>query len=203
MLLKPTAVRVRRRGTTVVEVALLMSIFLLFLFGLLEYARYMFTLHVTTNAARDAARYASVRVNANPALTATAVTTNDPLFASTSIYSTNYKAYDVPDITDYLKSRMGPRYGTGPYTYYADQLITGMKVRVFPCHIYDVADTVGLYDDPPVVKPKYKNTGWNNAGFSERIAVRVTGTYVPILPSFLWMGNTATIEVDTVMGSEG
>jgi len=208
MILRPTAVRARRRGATIVELALLMSIFLMFLFGILEYARYLFTLHVTTNAARDAARYASVRVNANPVVTGTAVTTSDPLFASTTIYSSNYKAWDVPEVTDYLKQRMGPRYGSaGAYTYYADQLITDMKVRAFPCHTTYTStgfnDTVGLYDDPPVVKPKYNNTGWNNAGFSERIAVRVTGTYVPILPSFLWMGNTASIEIDAVMGSEG
>ncbi len=186
MLLKPTAVRARRRGMTIVECALVMSIFLMFLFGILEYARYMFTLHLTTNAARDAARYGSVRVNANPALISTADTA--------APYSASKKAYDVPEITDYLKQRMGPKTGS---VYYADQLVTGMNVRVFPCN------TAVMYDDPPTLEPKPSNTGWNNAGFSERIAVRVTGTYVPILPSFLWMGNTSSMDIIAVMGSEG
>jgi hypothetical protein len=44
---------------------------------------------------------------------------------------------------------------------------------------------------------------WNNAQFTERIAVQVTGKYKPVLPNFLFMGNEFDIRIVAVMGSEG
>ena len=44
--------RSRRRGMTVVESALVLSVFLLLLFGIFEYRRFLLVLHVTNNAAR-------------------------------------------------------------------------------------------------------------------------------------------------------
>jgi Flp pilus assembly protein TadG len=58
-----TPSRRRRGGATVVEAALVMSLFLMFLFGIFEYCRYLLMLQVTTNAARDGARYAVVNVD--------------------------------------------------------------------------------------------------------------------------------------------
>lgn len=55
--------RPRRRGVTIVESALVLSIFLMLLFGIFEYCRFLMVLHVTHNAARDGARYAAVNVN--------------------------------------------------------------------------------------------------------------------------------------------
>ncbi len=49
-----------RRGATVVESAFVLSIFFLFLVGIIEYARFLFFLHVATNATANAARYAVV-----------------------------------------------------------------------------------------------------------------------------------------------
>ena len=45
---------------TLVESALVLGIFLVLLFGIFEYCRFLLVLHVTTNASRDGARYASV-----------------------------------------------------------------------------------------------------------------------------------------------
>src|SRR5260370_22959096 len=61
MLLRPTSGRHRRRGATVVEMAFVLSIALLLLFGILEYARFVFFMHVAQNAAREGARFAVVR----------------------------------------------------------------------------------------------------------------------------------------------
>lgn len=47
-----------RRGATVVEAALVLPIVLLFLFGIMEYGRYLFMLQMFTNAAREGCRYA-------------------------------------------------------------------------------------------------------------------------------------------------
>lgn len=56
---KPNANR-RRQGTTVVELAAVVSIFCLILFGILEYTLFLYTYDVMQNAAREGARYAVV-----------------------------------------------------------------------------------------------------------------------------------------------
>jgi len=48
----------RRRGATTVEAALVLPVFILFLFGILEYGRYLMYLQILTNAAREGAHYA-------------------------------------------------------------------------------------------------------------------------------------------------
>jgi Flp pilus assembly protein TadG len=50
-----------RRGATAVETAVVVSVALLFIFGILEYARLLYFFHVADNAVREGARYASVR----------------------------------------------------------------------------------------------------------------------------------------------
>jgi Flp pilus assembly protein TadG len=47
-----------RRGAAVVEAALVLPIVITFLFGILEYGRYVMTLQMVTNAAREGANYA-------------------------------------------------------------------------------------------------------------------------------------------------
>ena len=48
----------RRRGAVAVEAALVLPVVIMFLFGILEYGRYIMTLQVMTNAAREGARFA-------------------------------------------------------------------------------------------------------------------------------------------------
>jgi Flp pilus assembly protein TadG len=48
----------RRSGTTVVETAVVIGMFLMLLFGIFEYARLLYTRQLVTNAAREGARYA-------------------------------------------------------------------------------------------------------------------------------------------------
>jgi Flp pilus assembly protein TadG len=52
-----------RRGATVVEAALVLTVCLMLLFGILEYCRYLYALHVVDNAAREGARYAVANTN--------------------------------------------------------------------------------------------------------------------------------------------
>ena len=47
-----------RRGTAAVEAAMVLPITLLFMFGIIEYGRYVMTMQIMTNAARAGARYA-------------------------------------------------------------------------------------------------------------------------------------------------
>lgn len=185
--------RAARRGAAVVEAALVLSVFFMFLFGVLEYCRYLLFLHTVTNAARDDARYATVNVSqANDFDTtdATYVDAGGATQPRLDSYGNRLVA-----IQQYTKNRMGG----------VDRMITGIKVDVYP------VEPTGQYASPPTFDPKAgwgpdpatRTVHWNAAAFTERIAVRVTGTYKPILPSFLWMQNTAPVKIVAVMGSEG
>lgn len=62
----------RRDATTLVETAIVIGVCLLFLFGILEYGRFLMLQHLITNAAREGARQAIASTN-----TATPTTTTD------------------------------------------------------------------------------------------------------------------------------
>jgi hypothetical protein len=133
-------------------------------------------LHVSTNAIRDAARYASVNVD-KPA--------NFP--------TTNFTqgAVTYPSIESYALNRLGG----------LDRMLdAGFTIQVFPC------DPTQLALTPPVIAPKGGTIGataWNAASFTERICVRLTGTYRMYLPSFLLPTPTINVNIASVVGSEG
>jgi hypothetical protein len=174
----------RRRGATVVEVALLLSIFLMFLFGIFEYGRYLMTVHVIGNAAREGVRYASVHVSEE------------------YDFDTRDSAEGLPAIRRHVIEKTGGvhRMLTPPVPGQPETM-----VEVFPCN------NVQLFQMPSVVTPKpgwgpdpdARSVHWNNAAFSERIAVRVTGTYTPLLPNFLWLTELNSVSITAVAGSEG
>jgi Flp pilus assembly protein TadG len=60
MLQRRTPPPTARRGATLVEAAFVLCLALLFLFAIMEYARYLMVLDVANNAAREGARYAVV-----------------------------------------------------------------------------------------------------------------------------------------------
>ena len=165
----------RRRGATLVEVALLLGIFLLFLFGIFEYGRYLMVLHVATNAARDGARYASVNVARDGNFDTAGAPLNDSL------------GDPLVAIEEYTRRRMGG----------LDGMLAGFDVAVFPC------DNAKMYEDPPRFEPKGGGAAWNAAQFTERIAVRITGKYRPVLPTFLFMDDEVEVRITAAMTSEG
>src|SRR4051812_33798367 len=67
--MRPQPKRRRRGGAAAVEFAFAAVPLFLMLFGILEYARFLFVYHLATNAARDAARFAVVRTNGGITLT--------------------------------------------------------------------------------------------------------------------------------------
>src|SRR5688572_33219798 len=60
MIRSPHVRHARRRGATTVEMAFVSILLFMILFGIFEYCRFLFVLHVSNNAARDAVRYAVV-----------------------------------------------------------------------------------------------------------------------------------------------
>ncbi len=187
----------RRKGSTLVESALVIAVFLLILFGIFEYCRFLMVLHVANNAARDAARFASVNVN----------TRSDLIAAKKS------------EIEAYATARMAG----------IQKNIQGYQVAVYSC------DSTGFASTPPTVVPRVErdangnpkagsvdpfkayNSGsnpvanWNEAAFTERVAVTIKGTYRPIAPLSIDIGrlklsiipDNIPINVTAVMGSEG
>jgi Flp pilus assembly protein TadG len=167
-----------------VESALVLMAFFMFVFGIYEYGRYLLVLHVTTNSTRDAARYASVRATAPEATTYTYPhpTGAFPFENATDVGRT----YQVPFIETYLTGKMAG----------VNNMVNSYTVRVFP------VDTNAMYSDPPVIRPKTGSTAWNNAAFSERMAVQVVGYYDPIVPNLLFR-NRMNFTITALIGSEG
>ena len=58
--MKQTPLRNRRRGATAVETALVLSVFILCLFSIFEYGRFVMLEHVMINGSREGCRYALV-----------------------------------------------------------------------------------------------------------------------------------------------
>lgn len=172
MTLRPRSPSRRRGGATVVEAALVMSVFLMFLFGIFEYCRYLLMLQVTTNAARDGARYAVVNIE-------------KPTNFDTTAYTDGSRTY--VSIETYVGNKMSN----------VKKQITGYDVTVFPC------DMTQLDQTPPVVAPVSGYTSWNQAAFPNRIAVRITGTFVPFLPNLLRMNTSIPVNIAVTMSSEG
>jgi Flp pilus assembly protein TadG len=180
-----------RRGVTIVEAALVLSVFLMLLFGIFEYCRFLLVLHVTNNATREGARYASVHLN------------KPPTFDSQNYTDPSGKVF--PSVRQYTKDRMGGMWRN----------IEGFRVAVF------AADQAGLSQTPPVIRPKPRPgtppgvypdpwnpndpraVPWNSAPFPERIVVYINGTYRPILPTLLMMPSSIPINVYALTGGEG
>lgn len=148
-----------RGGATLVETALVLSLLLLFLFGIFEYARYLLVTQMLSNAARDGARYAATNVDKS----STFVTVNEG---------------GETCIRDYVIQECKG----------ADKWVEGFTVTAFPC---DSSDVSGSYANPPVIKPKASYSSWNEASFTDRLAVRITCTYRPVLP-VVWLPNAGT-----------
>ncbi len=135
-----------------VEMAFVLSIALLFLFGILEYGRYLMVLHTTNNAAREGARYAVVHTGDGTTLS---------------------------QVTAVVNSKMAG----------VDSQIQGYSVNVFsadPTGIYNNSTGTAIY--PPTIQT-LNGSSWNSAAFGSPIVVQITGTYQPILPSFLFMNS--------------
>jgi Flp pilus assembly protein TadG len=178
----------RRGGATTVEAAFVISLFLLFLFGLFEYCRFIFFLHVSTNSARDAARYAVVNVD-KP--------------TNFDFYNYTVGARTYRSIRGTVEDRIASN----------GKMLDTFTVEVFPCDPATLSSTNPVITRKPAATyptlpknptaPYTNEVAWNGASFGERIAVRITGVYRPILPNFLLMRTTYNMNVIVTAGSEG
>jgi Flp pilus assembly protein TadG len=172
--------RTRRSGATTVEFAVVSLLVFTFLFAIFEYGRFLFMYHITTNAARDAARFAVVRTGGG-----TLAPDNTSELATIT----------VADVQGVMTTGLynSKRYGTG---------MNGMEHNIvgYTVDVYAVSNA-NLYATPPNLSP----TGapaWTTAAFHQKIAVRVTGSYKPILPSLIGMSSSMPFQVIALAGSE-
>jgi len=59
----PQPARARQRGTTILESAVMISVLLVMMFGVVGFGNALYTYHFVSNTAREATRWASVRGN--------------------------------------------------------------------------------------------------------------------------------------------
>ena len=178
MLLRSHRPRSVRRGAAAVEFAMISVLLFSMLFGIFEYCRLIFALNVTSNACRDAARFASCRTGGGT-LAGEPVTILDT---------------DVQGVVTTGQFN-GTTYGTGMLG--IQNSISGYTVSVFK------ADPAGLAQNPAVVQPDPTGSSWTNAGFQEKIAVQVTGNYQNIAPGLLGLNPTIPFKVTVMVSSEG
>jgi Flp pilus assembly protein TadG len=168
--------RRERRGASTVEMAFVSILLFMFLFGLLEYCRLLFVLSVTKNAARDTARFAAVHTGGG-------TMPGDPTSFSQS------------DLVNLMNTGQigGNTYGTGMCGMGGN--IQGMTVNIF------TVDPVALAQTPAVVQQLAGST-WDSGSFTQSIAVQVTGTYQPVLPSLLFMSSGVPFSITVMCASE-
>ena len=142
----------RKRGAAaLVEFAFIAIVMVLFMFGIFEYARFVFFLQVVNNAAREGARFAVVH-------------TGD--------------GKTTQDVIDVVNDRMAGR----------SKELSGYTVTVNNVN--------------PATGAIIANSTWTDSGFGNAINVRITGTYTPILPSFLRTAASINVDVSAMMSSE-
>jgi Flp pilus assembly protein TadG len=155
-----------------VESAFVLSICLLFVFGIFEYGRYLMLLQTMTNAAREGARFAAVTTNdasADPTLDVQNLSLQTLAGQDAQLTGANGAAFD-------------------PTT----------QIQVYRC---DPSTFVPVdVNGNPV--GNWTQAPYTNAGFGQTIAVTVTGKFTPALPNFLLMGASVPIQASAVMYSE-
>jgi hypothetical protein len=167
----------RRTGATTVEFAFVALLLFLMLFGIFEYGRFLFVYHAAENAARDGARFAAVRTNGGNM-------PGEPTTVTTA------------DVQGVVRSGMfnGKAYGSG---------LLGVENQIagYACDVYSVSPAQ-LAAVPPDVNPAGK-PAWNAAGFQDKIVVRISGAYHPIVPNLLGMNSSVDFTVTAMATSEG
>jgi len=143
----------RRPAATLVETAAVIVVFVLLLFGLFEYGRFIMTRQLMQNAAREGARWAVVHT---------------------------YNG-SIAQIQDHVDFRLDAA---------RNQLVgydKTVSIRVY------AADADGN---------EIAGKDWDDAAFGEGVAVEITGTYRPILPSLLFLDTDIAVSAKAVMSSE-
>lgn len=94
-------------GVAAIEFALILPIFLLLLFGIVNYGILMYDQAVITNAAREGARWASIHTTGNIKCSSSALGNADPCQVSNSYTNTNLITFGSSAISTTTASGTG------------------------------------------------------------------------------------------------
>ncbi len=217
----------RRHGAALVETAAVLMVFLLLLFGVLEYCRFLFIRELVANAAREGVRYAVV----NTARTTLEADTRAQVLKFMNGFDGKVKNFVIQVYHGDSSGNKIYSYdsaGSAAYGYQTDgtgnYLVTSADAKVYISN-----DTTGPYvlnGSTKVCVNLDTTTGgisgvdasaWSaftsanqikgvdpaaNAPFGEPIVVQIDCDYEPILPSLIRLGNTIHIRVRGLMNSE-
>lgn len=175
MLIQQTEAK-KRRGAAVVEMALVSILLFMMLFGIFEYCRLLYVMHVTHNAARDTVRYAVVHTSGGNMA-------GEPTTISHA------------DLVSMVQSGQIGNNVVGSGMAGMDGSLENCTIEIF------TVDPAGLNQNPPVIQP-LAGSNWNSAAFNQKIAVRISGDYRPVLPSLLFMNSTVPVQVTVLAASE-
>ncbi len=89
----------RRKATTIVEFAFIAVVFFMFIFGVIEYGRFIMTLQVMNNAAREGARAAVVGQSSMTTAQIDAIVTNYLAGQTTQISGMSIQVFQIDPST--------------------------------------------------------------------------------------------------------
>ncbi len=150
--------RPKRHGANTVEFALVVPILLLLIFGILEYARYLFMLQVCTNAAREGARFAVA--NASNGVTLTEV----------QQYVNKYLAGAGSQLRNFTPTGANGA-PTSIWCYRADPT-TGLP-------------NTGTWNNKDIGSNGSEIDDWTQVAYGSPVAVEIAGIYKPAVPILL------------------
>jgi Flp pilus assembly protein TadG len=180
----------RRRAAYIVEFALVGPLVLTLLFASLEWCLYLMTLNQAQNAAREGARYAVVRTDTYQSFPGaqTYLNKNPPDTYDAGVYT---QAQVVAWVQNYLNT--------------AGAQINNLEITVYKVNsLGQPIDLNGnvIPEDPTAETPTNQGN-WNQTRFGDLIAVRITGTYAPVIPGLSQIGLAPPVFAMSAMGSEG
>jgi Flp pilus assembly protein TadG len=168
-----------RSGAAAVEFAFVVGIFVLVVFGILEYARYFFMMDVFHNAAREGARYAVVNTSSGATL------------SDVQTYVNGYLAGVGNQLSNFTPTGNNGTIGTS-------------GVANIQCYRVDPTTGAPLTTLIGGVPAWQISNDWTNATYGTPIAVQITGQYRTMVPvNLLLTPSSLTISATCIMYSEG
>jgi hypothetical protein len=176
----------RRGGATTVEFAFIAILLFMLLFGIFEYGRFLFIHHLASNAAREGVRFAVVHTGGG----STVIMPNGKVISEpVTITEDNIKEV----VTKGSTFTPAINYGKG---------MCGMEGNIIGYNVEAYAiPNADLFATPPRIDSAGKPS-WDSAGFNQKVAVQITGSYRPVLPSLLHMKSAIPFKVTALYGSE-
>jgi hypothetical protein len=189
-MIRRTAPLPRRRAAYIVEFALVGPLVLTLLFASLEWCLYLMTLNQAQNAAREGARYAVVRTDTYESFpgTRTYLNKNPPDTYDAGVYS---QQQVVAWVQNYLNT--------------AGAQINNLEITIYKVNsLGQPIDLNGnVLPEDPTAETLTNQGQWNQTRFGDLIAVRITGTYAPVIPGLSQIGLAPPVFAMSAMGSEG